>query len=474
MGGDFILRIEDTDSERFVDGSIEYIIASLKWLGIEPNEGYGFGDGEHFPYIQSKRLDIYKPYIDKLISDGNAYYAFDTTDELSVHRASVKNFTYGHSTRMNLNNSLNMSSDKLNELLSNGTPYVIRAKLPYNKVITFDDTVRGKVSFNTSNMDDKVLVKSDGVPTYHLASTIDDYTMGITNVLRGDEWLPSAPLHVLLHSWLGNTEIPTYSHLSVILRPDGKKKLSKRDGDELGICVFPLEYMDDDGVLKKGYRESGYLPVAMSNILSLLGWNPADGSTTDVMNMDDLLNKFSLEHLHKAGARFDKKKAEFLNKQHIMKLSNDEFVDLLYNNIERPSYLESDELWRKKLLDIVPMVNTKLDSTNDVKLYLTPLLYRNTPVNDGIDTHISVGLLMLIESFKCILVSTSTPEDIENIYKSVLSTNEKLSSDKKAFMRAFRRSLTSEDVGVSVYHLVAFIGIEEATKRIIKYIDINM
>ena len=485
MGGDFILRIEDTDDKRFVDGSIDYIINSLKWLGIEPNEGYGFGDGNYGPYIQSKRLDLYNPIIKKLLDDGNAYYAFDTSDDLDDYKK-IKNFKYNCFTRDRLNNSLNMSKDKLKELLDSNVPYVIRAKVPKDKTIIVNDLIRGMIKVSSNELDDKVLVKSDGVPTYHLASTVDDYLMNISHVLRGDEWLASAPLHILIHEWIGNTNIPEFLHLSVILRPDGKKKLGKRDGDELGICVFPLKYLDDDNNFKDGYKELGYLPEALLNILALLGWSTGDN--VEILNLNEMIERFDFKNLHKAGARFDKKKAEWLNKQHIMKLSDDDFVMLIFNSLNINNTFLGDYIHKlqysdvnisglltdnyKTLLNIVPLIRTKIDSLNDIAFYIKPLLYDNINCNnDNLDEKIISGLSTLKENI--LKLEHITPETIELCYKNVLANNEYLNTNKKVFMKAFRNAVTGEDIGASVYHLISFIGIEKTDTRLNNYININ-
>ena len=491
MGGDFILRIEDTDSKRSVDGSTDYVIESLKWLGIEPNEGFGFGDGKYGPYIQSERNHIYKPIIDKLINDGNAYYAFDTDIDIEKYKLN-KDFKYNLYTRHNLNNSLNMSKDKLDDLLKNNVPYVIRAKIPKDRDIIIDDVVRGKVVFSSNVLDDKILIKSDGIPTYHFAATVDDYLMDITHVFRGDEWLPSAPLHILIHEWIGNINPPIYAHLSVILRPDGKKKLSKRDGDELGICVFPINYKDDDGFIKKGYRELGYSPDALLNNLALLGWNP--GNNIEFMKLNEMIDLFDITKFHKAGARFDKKKSEWLNKQHIMNLSDDDFVLLIFNNIEKPIFLGGGYNYKiyceyikdgitqihalkyfydkyKTLLDIVPLIRTKIDNFNDIALYVKPLLYGVLISCDCLDNEILFGLKKLNNDL--LSLAEFSPENIENVYKNVLNNDLFLSTNKKIFMKAFRRALTNEDIGASVYHIASFIRKNETSKRLIDYIEFN-
>ncbi len=325
-GGDFILRIEDTDQERFVPGAEEYIIEALKWCGIEPNEGVGFGDGPCAPYKQSERKEqgVYAEYAKKLIDSGNAYYAFDTKEELDEQRERYekmkKTFAYNGLTRQELKNSLTLSEDEVNRRIASGEPYVIRTKIPRNEEVRFNDLIRGWVVVHTSQLDDKVLFKSDGMPTYHLANIVDDYSMKITHVIRGEEWLPSAPLHVLLYRFLGWEDVmPQFSHLPLLLRPDGNGKLSKRDGDRLGFPVFPLsgELLDiKTGKPEKftGYRESGYFPEAFINMLALLGWHSSGNQ--ELFTKEELIREFSLERVSKSGAKFDAEKTKWFNQQY--------------------------------------------------------------------------------------------------------------------------------------------------------------
>jgi glutamyl-tRNA synthetase len=319
-GGDFILRIEDTDRQRFVPGAEEYIIESLKWCGIPPNEGVGFGDGKYAPYRQSERKDLYRQYAEQLVASGNAYYAFDTPDELEAMRKRLEaggqhNIAYSAASRMEMTNSLTLAQDEVTRRLSEGGAYVIRIRMPQDETVHVNDLIRGDIHVNTSLLDDKVLFKGDGMPTYHLANVVDDYLMKITHVIRGEEWLPSAPLHVLLYRFLGWEDVmPRFAHLPLLLKPDGNGKLSKRDGDRLGFPVFPLEWKDPvSGEVSSGYREKGYSPEAFVNLLALLGWNP--GSEQELFTPDELAQQFSMEHVHKSGARFDPEKAVWFNAQ---------------------------------------------------------------------------------------------------------------------------------------------------------------
>ncbi|CAM4320888.1 glutamate--tRNA ligase [Cytophagaceae bacterium 50C-KIRBA] len=318
LGGTFILRIEDTDQARFVSGAEAYILESLAWLGISPDEGIGVG-GPFEPYRQSERKDMYKAYADELIQSGKAYYAFDTSEELDAMRTAFESqgsaFQYNAVTRVKLRNSLALSKDEVDQLLANNTPYVIRLKVPAKGEIRFQDIIRDWVHVHTSSIDDKVLMKSDGMPTYHLANVVDDHIMQITHVIRGEEWLPSAPLHILLYQAFG-WNAPQFAHLPLLLKPEGNGKLSKRDADLGGFPVFPLEWKDPQtGAISKGFKQEGYLPEATLNFLAFLGWNP--GTEQELFSLDELIAAFSLERINKAGAKFDVKKAQWFNEQYL-------------------------------------------------------------------------------------------------------------------------------------------------------------
>ena len=327
-GGEMILRIEDTDSRRFVPGAEEYIIEAMNWLGIRFDEGVAKG-GPHAPYRQSERRDIYRKYARQLLDDGKAYIAFDTPEELEAARAATPNFQYDASTRLNMTNSLTLDAGEVRRRIENGDQYVVRIKIEPGEDIVVNDLVRGKVTINSSVLDDKVLYKSaDDLPTYHLANIVDDHLMEVTHVIRGEEWLPSAPLHVLLYRALGWEEsMPRFAHLPLLLKPVGNGKLSKRDGDKLGFPVFPLQWTDPkSGETSQGYREQGYLPEAVVNFLALLGWNPGDDS--EMMDMDTLTEKFSLEHCSKAGAKFDYKKGMWFNHEYLLNTPDAEVAEL--------------------------------------------------------------------------------------------------------------------------------------------------
>jgi glutamyl-tRNA synthetase len=321
--GTFLIRIEDTDQARFVPGAQDYIMQSLEWAGIKPTEGPGIG-GDFGPYIQSERKEMYFPYAQQLITDDNAYYAFDTSEELvqmrdNAKEAGMPNWQYNSITRTSMSNSLTLPKEEVEKRLANGTPYVIRMKMPRNTEIRFDDMIRGWVVVNTNNLDDKVLFKSDGMPTYHLANIVDDHAMEISHVIRGEEWLPSAPLHVMLYEAFG-WESPQFAHLPLLLKPDGNGKLSKRDGDRLGFPVFPLNWLTSEGEKYSGYKEDGYLPEAFINMLAFLGWNP--GTQQEIFSLEELVESFSLDRVSKSGAKFDPDKTKWFQQQYIHSLDN--------------------------------------------------------------------------------------------------------------------------------------------------------
>lgn len=331
-GGDFILRIEDTDQTRFVPGAEDYIVEAFDWLGLPFDESPSQGD--YGPYRQSERKDLYKKYVDRLIDSGHAYYAFDTAEELDDYRKTAEangdTFIYNWHNRLELKNSLRMSSEETQSLLEDNTPYVIRFKSPENEDLVLNDIIRGEIRVNTSILDDKVLFKSDGMPTYHMANIVDDHLMEITHVIRGEEWLPSLPLHVLLYRSLG-WEAPEFAHLPLILKPTGKGKLSKRDGDKMGFPVFPLAWEPENGERSSGYREDGYLPDAVINMLAFLGWNP--GTEQELFTLDELVQAFDLTRVQKGGAKFDPEKTRWFQHQYYQKLSDaavaEEFEKLL-------------------------------------------------------------------------------------------------------------------------------------------------
>jgi len=354
--GKFILRIEDTDRSRFVTGAEEYIMASLKWCGLECDEDIEKG-GPYMPYRQSERTALYQTFINQLLESGHAYYAFDTPEELDALRIQYQHrssdlFQYNAKNRSSLRNSLFMTKSEVHKSLSEGKPYVVRIRIPENEEIVFHDLIRGEVCVHSENLDDKVLYKSDGLPTYHMANVVDDFMMKITHVIRGEEWLPSAPLHLLLYRFLGWEKImPQFAHLPLILKPEGTGKLSKRDGDRLGFPVFPLEWIDPlTKEVFHGYREDGYLPEAFINMLALLGWNP--GSDRELFSMNEMIELFSIERVGKSGSKFDPEKAKWFNHQYLSRKQNDELAELLERILSDHS-LKSDRAYLIKVIDLI-------------------------------------------------------------------------------------------------------------------------
>lgn len=350
--GTFVLRVEDTDQTRFVEGAEEYIVSCLEWCGLLPDESPQLG-GPFAPYRQSERKAGYKQYADQLIADGYAYYAFDTPEELDAKRKEVPNFTYGLSTRGEMRNSLTLSEDEVATLLASNTPHVVRIKMPENELVSFTDLIRGHVSFDTNLVDDKVLLKADGMPTYHLAVVADDRAMEISHVFRGEEWLPSAPIHILLWRYLGwGDEMPAWVHLPLILKPDGNGKLSKRDGDRLGFPVYAQNWTDPKtGDLTKGFRELGFMPEAFVNLLALLGWN--DGTDQELFSLAELVDKFSVERISKAGAKFDFEKAKWFNHEWIKTAEAKTLAPVVKAAFDDQQITINDEAYLEKVIDLI-------------------------------------------------------------------------------------------------------------------------
>lgn len=355
-GGDFVLRIEDTDQTRFVPGAEEYIIECLRWCGLEADEGPHKG-GPYSPYRQSERKELYRKYAEQLVEAGFAYYAFDTPEELEAMREVEKakgNYApqYNLAVRNIMRNSLSLDAATVKELLDKGAPHVIRIKMPEEGEVRFTDMIRGEVSFQANTVDDKVLLKADSMPTYHLAVVVDDYLMKITHAFRGEEWLPSAPVHILLWKYLGwEADMPQWAHLPLILKPDGNGKLSKRDGDRLGFPVYAMNWTDPKtGELTKGFRENGFLPEAFVNMLAMLGWN--DGSGQEIFSMEELIEKFSIERVHKGGAKFDYEKAKWFNHQYILKTADDKLATL-FQPVLQEKGIVADETYVARIAGLV-------------------------------------------------------------------------------------------------------------------------
>ncbi|MBN2890255.1 MAG: glutamate--tRNA ligase [Bacteroidales bacterium] len=352
--GEFILRIEDTDQTRYVEGAEKYIKESLNWLGLNLDESPDIG-GKHEPYKQSERREIYEKYIRILIENKKAYYAFDTSEELDAMREKLQEQKssvqqYNSFTRGEMKNSFTLSEDEVNQKISSGESFVVRFDMPANRVVEMNDIIRGKISVNTSTLDDKVLFKSDGLPTYHLANIVDDHLMEITHVIRGEEWLPSMPLHVLLYEAFGWNP-PLFAHLPLILKPNGKGKLSKRDGDQLGFPVFPMNWEDPQSKeIFSGYKEWGYLPQAVNNMLAFLGWNP--GTEQEVFSVEELAQLFDLEKVQKGGAKFDPEKTKWFNQQHLKELSTSELSKIFFEDLKNRG-IETDISFVEKIVELV-------------------------------------------------------------------------------------------------------------------------
>ena len=471
--GTFILRIEDTDQTRYVNGAEEYIVNSLKWTGIKIDEGFTVG-GKYGPYKQSERKEIYRKYAEELVDKGYAYYAFDTPEELDQMREKLKKSgvaapQYNSVTRSYMRNSLTLSKEEVKALLDSGKPYVIRLKVPRNEEIKIYDIIRNWVVVNSSKIDDKILLKADGMPTYHLANVVDDHLMKITHVIRGEEWLPSTPLHFLLYKYLGwGDEMPQFAHLPLILRPNGNGKLSKRDGDLLGIPVYPLEWKDPkSGEVYKGYREAGYFPEAFVNILAFLGWNP--GNDKEFFTMEELINEFSLERVGKAGAKFDVKKAKWFNHQYLMRKDNKELAELFKEELEKRGIKNYDF---EKLVRISGFVKERAHFVTEFwdhafYFFVEPHEYeeksRKKFWNEEGKNHLK-KILDILETNK-----DGKIEEIENQIKEYINSNG-FSFGK--VLNALRLALTGTSKGPSLFEIIEIIGVEEAIKRIKKAISL--
>ena len=464
-GGKMILRIEDTDQSRFVKGATEYIINSLKWCGIHFDESMVDG-GEFGPYRQSERKDLYKPYAEQLVKDGFAYYAFDTTEELTTMRermkaAGVPSPQYNAVTRTTMQNSLALSETEVKKRMDAGEPYVIRIKMPRNEEVKLNDIIRGWVVVNTNNMDDKVIFKSDGMPTYHLANVVDDYLMKISHVIRGEEWLPSAPLHVLLYRYLGWEDVmPQFAHLPLILKPDGNGKLSKRDGDRLGFPVFPTEWTNPEtGDISSGYRESGYIAGAFINMLSFLGWNP--GTTQEIFSMEELIESFSLERVGKAGAKFDFDKTRWFNQQYLRAKSKEDLAADLQLILKENGVEAKDDFVQAVCEQLKERATFIKNMWEEGKYYfLSPTSYDEKTVRKKWKEDTPKYMRELKGRLSDL--SDFTSESIEIEFKSYLEEKE-LEIGK--LLPAFRVSLTGLGMGPSLFDIASLLGKEETIKR---------
>ena len=469
-GGEMILRIEDTDSQRFVPGAEQYINESLAWLGIKIDEGVSEG-GAYGPYKQSERRDIYREHVKMLLDNGKAYIAFDTPEELDAKRQEVANFQYDASTRGSMRNSLSLSKEEVDKLIADGEKYVVRFMIEPGRDVVVNDLIRGKVTINSSVLDDKVLYKSaDDLPTYHLANIVDDHLMLVSHVIRGEEWLPSAPLHVLLYEAFGWADtMPAFVHLPLLLKPDGKGKLSKRDGDRLGFPVFPLEWHDPkSGEVSSGYRESGYLPEAVVNFLALLGWNPGDD--TEIMSMDELIAKFSLDHCSKSGAKFDFEKGKWFNHKYIQEVADAELAEMF-----KPILVEKgvavENYSNEYITRAVSMVKDRVNFVRDLWdvtsfLFVAPIEYDEKSVKKrwkedtpALMTEL-VEVLRGLEDFSC---AAAEP--------AVLGWITDKGYHMGNVMNAFRLTVVGECKGPHMFDITELIGKEETVKRVLAGIE---
>lgn len=467
-GGDFLLRIEDTDQNRYVEGAEQYIIEALNWLNIPYDEGPN-KEGNCAPYRQSERKELYKQYADALIESGNAYYAFDTSEELDAHRKDHeekgKTFIYNWHNRLKLNNSLVLSAEETQQKIENGDEYVIRFKSPENEMLMLHDIIRGGIQVDSNILDDKVLFKSDGMPTYHLANIVDDHLMNITHVIRGEEWLPSLALHVLLYRAFG-WKAPEFAHLPLILKPTGNGKLSKRDGDKMGFPVFPLQWKTAEGDIFSGYREDGYLPEAVVNMLAFLGWNP--GTEQEIFSLEELVEAFELERVHKAGAKFDPEKTKWFQNQYLQKVDDatlsEDFI----------KFLKEKSVSTDTGLDITKIVSILKERATFVSdLWEQGSFFFEAPTN--YDEKVSAKAFKE-ETPKLLQKVVNIIENEEDFSAETLSEKVKgwITSENIGFgkvMMPLRLSLVGEMKGPDVFEILSILGKKEGVARINKAIE---
>lgn len=460
--GTFVLRVEDTDQTRFVEGAEEYIVDCLNWCGITPDESPQ-KPGAFGPYRQSERKASYKQYAEQLIADGYAYYAFDTTEELNAKRATAPNFLYGQNTRMEMRNSLTLSENEVAELLAAETPYVVRIKIPQNETVSFVDMIRGLVSFDTNLVDDKVLLKADGMPTYHLAVVADDKAMEISHAFRGEEWLPSAPIHILLWKYLGwEDSMPQWAHLPLILKPDGNGKLSKRDGDRLGFPVYAMNWTDPKtGDVTKGFKELGFMPEAFVNLLAMLGWN--DGTDKEIFSLAELTELFSIDRISKAGAKFDFEKAKWYNHEWIKKSTAESLQPIVGNLLAEQHIAVKNEAFLLKVIDLVK------DRCNLLGDFVSQGSYFFTAPNEydsaAVKPKWSPEKAAFFQDFAQNLNADSSALQLEEQFKAL--------AEAKGFkpgelMLPLRIMLVGGKFGPGVFDITVLLGVEETQNRIEK------
>lgn len=461
-GGTMILRIEDTDQNRFVPGAEQYILDSLSWAGIKIDEGVGVG-GPHAPYRQSERKPLYMKYAQTLLNEGKAYYAFDSADELEALRKASPSFQYDTASRMQLKNSLTLDAAEVEAKVSSGAPYVIRMKVPANQEVKLNDLIRGEVVFNSTQVDDKVLMKSDGMPTYHLANVVDDHLMEITHVIRGEEWLPSAPLHVLLYEAFGwRSTMPQFAHLPLLLKPDGNGKLSKRDADKMGFPIFPLTWKDPaTGEVAKGYKETGYLPEALVNFLAFLGWNP--GTTQEIFSMKELVDAFTIERIGKAGAKFDILKAQWFNQQYIKAKDDASLVNMLRAAIKNEAIKCDDE----KALRIVTVMKDRVTFPADFWeqgqfFFVRPSSYDEQVVNKKWNADVE----KFFDAFAVALKAKKPAQDADfkTTVEEVAGT---LGIKSGLVMQLLRIAVTGQSGGPDLMATMSILGADETAERLL-------
>ncbi len=464
--GTMILRIEDTDQGRFVPGAEEYIIEALTWAGIKIDEGQGVG-GPYAPYRQSERKELYQKYAQQLIDNGFAYYAFDTEQELEAMRDQLKaagadNQQYGITTRMQMRNSLTLDKTEVESMLLAGKPYVIRFKVPAHEQIKVNDLIRGEVVVDSDQVDDKVLMKSDGMPTYHLANVVDDYLMRISHVIRGEEWLPSAPLHVLLYKFFGwQNEMPLFAHLPLLLKSDGNGKLSKRDADKMGFPIFPLDWTDPkSGEISKGYKETGYLPEALINFLAFLGWNP--GTTQEIFSMEELIKSFSIERIGKAGTKFDIHKAQWYNQQYLRAKSEEELAEYLLQSLAS----EQISCSKEKAIQICTIMKERVTFPQDFWIHGKFFFHAPTAFDESV-----VAKKWNDDAVKVLSTYREEVEMLNDFNADVAkSTLEKVTASlgigTGKILQALRVSITGGASGPDLMMTMEIIGKQEVCNRI--------
>jgi glutamyl-tRNA synthetase len=465
--GDFLLRIEDTDQTRFVPGAEEYIIESLKWCGIKVDEGVEEG-GNYGPYKQSERKNLYKNFSDNLVESGNAYYAFDTAEELDALRKSAEEkketFIYNAESRKTLKNSLTLSKEEVEQKIKNGESYVIRFKIPENEEIQLTDIIRGEMKVHSNTLDDKVLFKSDGMPTYHLANIVDDHLMKISHVIRGEEWLPSLPLHVLLYKSFG-WDTPQFAHLPLILKPVGNGKLSKRDGDKMGFPVFPIEWKTESGETYSGYREDGYFKDAFINMLALLGWNP--GTDQEIFSMDELINLFSLERVGKSGSKFDPEKTKWFNHQYLNNKTNTEIGILFMKELQQKGFNKNIDIIEK----IVGLVKERVNFIHELWeqsyfFFEAPTSYDEKVVKKKWKENTPEILKKIVE-----ILNNQANFTRDKCHDAVVKYIEENEIGMGAAMNALRLSLVGKAAGPDLFTIIEMIGKEDTVARIEKAIN---